>query len=314
MQDSVRELIKLAQQLRAASDEQDLLVKRQATLRERYLQWTTTRPADEVLPPVADIVFSAHFFAEMYETRELHQEHLESAQVEARFELVSKDWSTVVLKHLINLVSSADNNEPASYEDLSLATTFFRRADPKTKCREVLSFPRVMSHRCLCSPSALPPIPHRERFDYPRKYLREQYEHLKRAPWNSAHSMIAYDKDSAALVRWLCAVCSLNPDTTTAAELDELNARFVYVYRKRRRAGTWRAMVQDCRSLRSRAPADILAYVRASPEDETLIKENEKSAEILTQTDRAMHAQSCWYCRICQRRDQTTTYDKLRRT
>jgi hypothetical protein len=191
------------------------------TLLESYVR---RRPVTEVIPGPADVCNMAEFKT-IIEDTSLDVEVC-SMSFRHAMDLLPQlvaDWRKAKDAELVCIVDqdtspfgSPQNDSSAAndYSRLGLATTIFQCK----VCQEPISYPRILVHSCVHAlRNSLYP------YDDPHS---KPWRDLNDEPWNFGGNRIGIDLRGKRAASLVVRSCGLDPDTTTAGEMDDLDARF----------------------------------------------------------------------------------------
>jgi hypothetical protein len=220
-------LVRILEELK----EKRLAVERVDTLKKRRLlvialleSYAQRRPVTEVIPGPADVYNMVEFKTIIEDTSmdvEVYASSFRHA-MDLLPQLVA-DWRTEKDAELVRIIDqdtlpfrSQRNNSSATndYSQLGLATTIFQCK----VCQAPISYPRILVHSCVhARRNSLYP------FDDPHSKV---WRDLNDEPWNFGGDRVGIDLRGKPAASLVVRSCGLDPDTTTATEMDDLDARF----------------------------------------------------------------------------------------
>ncbi|KAG6810350.1 hypothetical protein H0H92_012214 [Tricholoma furcatifolium] len=188
--------------------------KRGVILSEVLEAYASLQPIHSIIPPLADVAILPAFRTIIEDTpldEEVTAVHFQDAMV--NFPRIVAEWREAKDIELVQLVDKAfdsDTNEPDSDTKATSLTlrhpgTFFEC----TKCRRIISYPRVLVHQCCFSKAVIP--------------CHDQYiRNLGSRLWTPT---IRYCRDLSANARLILRNCDLG-DSSTHDEVLEKDIRF----------------------------------------------------------------------------------------
>lgn len=114
-----------AQALRLEYERGQIIMARQAILRDLYFEWTLTRQRDEILPSPADVAFSPYFVVETHAPSSLMIDEVHLRRLDFLFPMVAAHWREEKTRELVRMLPAREGAPPRTAADLELATTFF---------------------------------------------------------------------------------------------------------------------------------------------------------------------------------------------
>jgi hypothetical protein len=221
------------------------LKKRQHLVRTLLKDYALERPADEVIPGPADVCSMDEFKTIIEDTPEdveVSEQTFWPAM--ERLPQLIDEWRAAKDAELVRIINAAASDGSQSKESqsesdraqLELATTIFQC----TSCQRSISYPRILIHSCVhCLRDAW------RRPDDPTSKL---WQNLDDEPWNSGGDRVIIHKKGRPAARCVVMSCGLDPDTTTAQEMDNLDGRLsclkCYKETLERWVMTWRTAVR----------------------------------------------------------------------
>ncbi|KIM79642.1 hypothetical protein PILCRDRAFT_823182 [Piloderma croceum F 1598] len=198
--------------------------KRQNLIATLLKAYTRERPVTEVIPGPTDVC-NMDEFRTIIEDTDVDVEVTEANFKEAmnRLPQLVTEWRITKDEELVHIMneyvtpSGSRRNESQPQHDhtqLELATTFFQCKI----CNTSISYPRILVHSCVHSLR-----------DYWRDYDEfrcKLWLNLDDEPWNFAGDRIGIYLRGGPPAREIVMSCGLDPDTTTAKQMDDLDARF----------------------------------------------------------------------------------------
>jgi hypothetical protein len=212
------QFVQAARDKRLKKERIDTWTKRGLILSQLLADYHKTRSFDEIIPGTADIACMDVFISTI-QGIPVNTEVTPESFAEAILELprLTQEWRISKDRELVRLMNpnsiTALNNASESTEHgedlgrLELATTFF-----KCSCQEPISYPRVLEHT------------HLTQF---RQSCQEDvdlaviFKALDLQPWNYGGERIAFHDVAYDGARAIIEACGLNPDTTTASDMDK---------------------------------------------------------------------------------------------
>jgi hypothetical protein len=194
----------------------DACKKRTLMVSELLAEYRKTRPYDEIIPKVADVVCMAAFRSTIIDTPIATTVTPESfAEAMGELPRLTQQWRATKERELVVLMNPKNplNNTSESVEDkdnlrrLELATTFF-----ECSCREPISYPRVLEHFHM---SLLKRVADED------NELAEVFQAVDHQPWNYGGACIAFHSVAHNATRSIVETCGLDPDKATARDMDE---------------------------------------------------------------------------------------------
>ncbi|KIM35308.1 hypothetical protein M413DRAFT_14608 [Hebeloma cylindrosporum] len=220
-----------AERTKRLEDERDKQLEyRLKLLEELQRSCVLELPANSLVPSSADL-FMYSEVRQLIESSSNEEtftlEHLNP--VKASFMATSKLWVSEIKAKLFAMMEGQTLPTGEEARDihtvLNLATTFFICSSSSCRCRVRLArdpvpsfrYQRVTMHACA-----------RQNYHYESE-LEEPFQtlhrHLGILPWNHLER-ISFDTTAYHLTRELVTMCGLDPDNTTAKEMDTLNPIF----------------------------------------------------------------------------------------
>jgi hypothetical protein len=198
--------------------------KRQNLIATLLKAYTRERPITEVIPGPADVCNMDEFRA-IIEDTDVDMEVTEANFKEAmgRLPQLILEWRSAKDAELVHIMNEhaatgvSRRNESQPQRDrtqLELATTFFQCEI----CNASISYPRILVHSCV---HGLRDYWH----DYD-EFRCKLWLNLDDEPWNFAGDRIGIYLRGGPVAREIVISCGLDPDTTTAKEMDNFDARF----------------------------------------------------------------------------------------
>jgi hypothetical protein len=175
----------------------------------------------EVIPGPADVC-SMDEFRTIIEDTDVDVEVCEESFKQAmdRLPQLTTEWRFAKDAELVCILNRDSNSlwhtSPPTNDrsQLELATTIFRCK----VCKAPISYPRILVHSCLHAFRAS-----LHNYGDPRFKL---YQDLNDEPWNFAGDRVGIDVRGMSAAWLVVSSCGLDPATTTANEMDVLDARF----------------------------------------------------------------------------------------
>ncbi|KAJ7775181.1 hypothetical protein B0H16DRAFT_1408474 [Mycena metata] len=179
-------------------------------------------PISEIRPSIDDV-------CTMPKYRAILERPSEAKVVTADFKKLDlprqiDEWRQSNIKLLLQLLplgSKKQDKKTLDVRPLELCTTFFRCHS----CREPISYPRILSHKCLNK--------FRDNGEEEKEEEEEEEEEeeiilraFRAAPWIHGLKGIAFDSEASNIAAMLIKKCGQDPTTLTGAAMDELDARF----------------------------------------------------------------------------------------
>ncbi|KAJ7035062.1 hypothetical protein C8F04DRAFT_1395128 [Mycena alexandri] len=186
-----------------------IIQERRELASQVYKTFRETFPADTVFPANVDMI-SPEPFRAIIEDTSINPEVKVTEETFAAALLQVPDfsakWRRSKDEELVEIMKTMVTNSTKA--DLHLATTFFRWSTSS----EAVGYPQIL----VCSSAiAFSSYEYTDETHTLRQALREN-------PWN-AKSLIRFNIQASLNVRAVVEACGLDPDVTTAAEMDEIN-------------------------------------------------------------------------------------------
>lgn len=167
---------------------------------------------------------------------------------------LTNEWHQSRSQELLSIMrerqsAKKDSLIAADASSLTLATTFFSDSSSLRSycCDEPISYPEVLVHPCLTMLN--PPSISVTTLE------KETFRLLGSRPWNYNDPPLQFHEDAYAVARSVVQSCGLDPDVTTAAQMDTMNPLIECLECRDERAGwqpeimMWRKAVSASRFL-----------------------------------------------------------------
>jgi hypothetical protein len=198
--------------------------RRQSLVATLLKAYTRERPITEVIPGPTDVC-NMDEFRTIIDDTDVDVEVTETNFKEAMNRLpqlvtewrITKDAELVHIMNEYALPCGSGHNEPQPQHDraqLELATTLFQCKI----CNAPISYPRILVHSCVHSL--------RDYWQDSDEFRRKLWLNLDDEPWNYVGDRIGIYEKGGPAAREIVISCGLDPDTTTAQEMDDLDARY----------------------------------------------------------------------------------------
>lgn len=189
-------------------------------LRDPLDKWSRSRPMTEPLPSFPDFCMQPQFVEVLTEKSDRELEALnDPLQLAVLFDSVADKWRKQTCAKLLAMMPAS----PVDVDDiagLNLATTVFQCS----RCGEPITYPRILVHRCTRSISTGVYL---EPSAGEHDILNALHINGWNWPWNYMDETVSFNTDSSEVAAEIVLLCGLDPETTTANEMDELDARLV---------------------------------------------------------------------------------------
>lgn len=218
---------------RLQRERQAILTRRQKIVADLLMAYRLTRPITDIIPGPADM-YEMHEFKTIIEDTPFDEEVTERTFEQLMTKLPSfidkwRDEKDAELLHIMDASYTLENDR----SKLDLATAVFKCYF----CPPFISYPRILFHFCLFNHADL----NRSR----RKGLGRK---LKDCVWNCSKG-VSIVEDRTRFTR-IVECYGLDPDLTTAAQLDQLDARLECIDQRttsKHLMMDWRSAVSPCR-------------------------------------------------------------------
>ncbi|KAF7970226.1 hypothetical protein HWV62_24762 [Athelia sp. TMB] len=257
---------------------------------QRLLEdYKKAQPRDAILPEVADIFNLPVCRALILNSADDQNRSAKDFEhIKTQLPQLCQQWRANADAELLRLLTHSkgtklDELKQLCYDSkqLELATTQFHCQDCGIVSKAI-GYPRILAHRCLTYARALQPDPDDDdgimwKWNFPDN----------RKPWSMGlGEKVFYAEKVAAVVRCLLVICKLDPDSTTAQEMDRRDLRFECEICRSNYDGalmmTWRRAVLHC------AEHEEQKWKIAGEADSAKVKEQEKTDHFVL---------SCCHCK-----------------
>jgi hypothetical protein len=217
-QNKLIEFMEICKADRLARDRKALLANRAEVVAVLVGKYAAANQS-EIVPGPIDVCFHMEGLHDMILESDSSVEVNESSFAECLTRLPDFccEWRRSKDEILAELVpSSAFPSAPepsCDFSQLQLATTYFYCS----QCKAPIHYPRILAHSCMTSAR------HK---DILKNEQLHGLDSLHRVPWNFTNNMVAFHLDAFNSACRVLDTCDKDPAVTTAAELDELDARF----------------------------------------------------------------------------------------
>ncbi|KAJ6531794.1 hypothetical protein B0H19DRAFT_1188595 [Mycena capillaripes] len=203
------ELLKDLKKKRLEAARVKIIRERRQLAAQVYSKFRETFPADTVFPPMVDMIRTEPF-REVIENTSIYPEEkvTEESFAAALLQVpeFSMEWKRSKDNELVEIMKKTLSDSVEA--DLHLASTFFKCSRPSS---EPINYPRILVHSSTTT----------------FRWSRDDSDHtlqdaLKEEAWNDAAG-VQYDERASRSVRSVVEACGLDPDVTTASEMDEIN-------------------------------------------------------------------------------------------
>lgn len=206
-----------------------LIVERQAPLVPLLRIWRCWHNPKNILPSDADIVHMTPFRNVIEDNTTILVTASSYSSAMSVLTKLCMHWRKSRAEYLLTLLPPELSTQLGNLR-LTLATTAFYC----TRCQSVITYPRILSHRCMHLSAGN--IHHVERYDSfrggPFKF-----------PWNNFGDRIAYSEDHEKCVSMILQSVGKDIKTTTVWEMDACNIRWVCNCETHTRYLNWRMAV-----------------------------------------------------------------------
>jgi hypothetical protein len=222
-----------------------MLKKRQNIVVALLKTYVLEQPVTAVIPGPADVCDMNEFKGIIEDTPddvEVSEEAFKQAM--GRLPQLIAEWRSAKdteLVHIINKGTAPDKSQSSESlnendrKQLELATTIFRCR----VCYLLIPYPRILVHSCVHG------------LRYSRNNSEETcsklWQNMDDEPWNFGGDRVGIAELGKTATRLVVISCGLDPDTTTAVAMDDLDARFegltCYDWTPGRLVMGWRAAV-----------------------------------------------------------------------
>ncbi|KAF7970222.1 hypothetical protein HWV62_24754 [Athelia sp. TMB] len=209
----------------------EALTGRLKVLSELVKEYTAEQPIHEIIPGLGDISHMADFKRvivgpsdDVQVTKDDFKEAME------RLPQLIAGWRAEKEAELVRLMLNT-NPDDANSQDISTSDNTATKLELAKahfdckSCHQAISYPRVLVHRCLIAYKTW-------------MHAADPYDDEKilrscegTAPWDNSNSILTFGGKTQACIGKLLAVCELDPDRTTAQEMDEKDFRWGTVVR-----------------------------------------------------------------------------------
>ena len=198
----------------------NIIHERLDRVRKLFDNYTAAEPQPSILPQVADINNMPECRALFLAANDVEHSEQDFAHIASQLPELCERWRTVAEGELALLMSKGPASDRLAQpgqnrQKLELATTYF-----SSSCGcGVISYPRILVHECLTM--NMDPWSDGDG----ENAIIGNWDAFGQ-PWSVGLEGFVYAEDVSAAVRCLLATCSLDPDNTTAKEMDERDSRF----------------------------------------------------------------------------------------
>ncbi|EPQ51013.1 hypothetical protein GLOTRDRAFT_133339 [Gloeophyllum trabeum ATCC 11539] len=222
----------------------NILPKRLPLLRKVLKEYYLSQGENDILPSMADFCFMKEFLDVIDAPKDVEVTEASFSDVVARLPELSDVWREQAFEKIRALLPTSvveQNHSP--HDVLALATTLFSCEDGQ--CANVMTYDRLLVHECL---TERPYWWRGEGPELPGINPETCCEELKGIPWGSyKFEAVSFSEVGSQHARRIVELCGRDPDTTTAEEMDKLDARLNCLScSSLKRAGlTWRQAVSS---------------------------------------------------------------------
>ncbi|KII94069.1 hypothetical protein PLICRDRAFT_36305 [Plicaturopsis crispa FD-325 SS-3] len=204
---------------RLAREQLQIRFDRQAILSRLLEEYKKTRPSDEIVPRAADVCAMETFktLIEAPITTEIRESTFSEGI--ACLPRLSDEWRQSISQKLLELIPRDGRMSDDAHPDLAaldLATTYFQCH----VCEKPIRFPDVLAHHCLTSLYAV-------YNDNDESEITKRLFRLSCEPWNYGRiPRVRACPRASQTAREIVGLCGRDPATTTALDMDRLDAKF----------------------------------------------------------------------------------------
>lgn len=207
---------------RLQREHNETLKKRLNILTDLVKEYTSEQPINAVIPGFGDICNMTDFSNILLgpaDDIKVTSDDFEEAM--KRLPQLIEDWRVAKESELVSLmlepVSDSINIQATDHNtSLQLARAHFHCK----KCHQVISYPRVLVHQCLVDYRVWE---HASDIDGDAKVM---WSHQGKAPWDNSNAILSFGGKIQTRIKRLLEISNLDPDSTTAQEMDEKGLMF----------------------------------------------------------------------------------------
>jgi hypothetical protein len=195
------------------------LASRISIIREIRLEFVRGRPIDEPQPCLADLCCMEGFRTSLCipSGQLLTAETVEALRISVPRLLES--WRQYTSNKLVDTLPPSQNLMLNPQYRLALATSFFKCY----KCKDPISYPRILVHRCITSVSDNIP----QLVDPAVDFLGSLASILRQQPWSLENDAITFYQQAAHAAHIVVEATGLDPYTTTYRVMDKRDSWFL---------------------------------------------------------------------------------------